>query len=208
MLLQDRGEFIEAEALFREALDISRNALPPGHPDIGLRLNNLSVVLFHQARLNEAETYAREALQIRREALGPRHPQVAQSIGNLVRLLHRMGNFGEGEALAEELRTLVNTGQFDPKKAALYSSLRGPCLVGLGRHSDAEEPLRFAYAQLKATGQQDHPQFTLVLESLVEVADVRGISADAARWRAELAALKSATRPATGATTRPTRAPG
>ena len=54
----------EAEPLFREALEIWRKALPDGHPNIAITLNNLAMLLQVQNKLAEAEPLLREAAEI------------------------------------------------------------------------------------------------------------------------------------------------
>ena len=43
--LETQGKYDEAEPLYREALVIDRKALPNGHPDIAIDLNNLAELL-------------------------------------------------------------------------------------------------------------------------------------------------------------------
>jgi serine/threonine protein kinase/tetratricopeptide (TPR) repeat protein len=77
------GNPAQAEANYRQALEIQRRLLGPEHAEVGTLLNNLGVVLNATGRYVEAESVYREALKIRQVALGPAHPLVANSMLNL-----------------------------------------------------------------------------------------------------------------------------
>ena len=64
MALKSQSKFIEAEPLFREALEIRRAAFPAGHVNIATSLNNLGADLQAQSQFTEAEPLFREALVI------------------------------------------------------------------------------------------------------------------------------------------------
>ena len=73
-LYQAQGRYSEAEPLFLEDLQASREVLGPRHPGTLTSLNNLADLYQAQGRLAEAEPLYRDALQGRRDVLGPRHP--------------------------------------------------------------------------------------------------------------------------------------
>jgi serine/threonine protein kinase len=55
------GRYDDAEAQHRKALQLRRGALPAGHPDIVMSLNNLAIALEEQGKLEQAEPLLREA---------------------------------------------------------------------------------------------------------------------------------------------------
>ena len=63
VLYQAQGRYGEAEPLFLEALQASREVLGPRHPDTLTSLNNLAVLYQAQGRYGEAEPLFQEALQ-------------------------------------------------------------------------------------------------------------------------------------------------
>ena len=73
-LYQAQGRYSEAEPLFLEDLQASREVLGPRHSGTLTSLNNLADLYQAQGRLAEAEPLYRDALQGRRDVLGPRHP--------------------------------------------------------------------------------------------------------------------------------------
>ena len=76
-MLLDRGDYAEAEAMFRQALSIQRRKLGERHRAVGNTLNNLSHPLREQGKYDEAASGLEEALGIVRPALGNDHPVVA-----------------------------------------------------------------------------------------------------------------------------------
>ncbi|MEL6327953.1 MAG: CHAT domain-containing protein, partial [Cyanobacteria bacterium J06626_23] len=78
-----QGNYREAEALLRQALDIYQQQLGQRHPDVATSLNNLAMLHHFQGRHGEAKRLLTQALNMRREQLGDRHPLVAVSLGNL-----------------------------------------------------------------------------------------------------------------------------
>jgi serine/threonine-protein kinase len=79
----------EAEASYREALDIQRRLLGPSHPEVGTLLNNLGTLMYASGRFDEAEAFDRQALAVRQAALGPDHPYVGNSLLNLAVVIER-----------------------------------------------------------------------------------------------------------------------
>ncbi|MEV5447803.1 tetratricopeptide repeat protein [Streptomyces sp. NPDC052644] len=65
--LRGLGRAEEALPLQRRALGISEAALPAGHPDIALRLDNLAYTLRGLGRAEEALPLRRRALEIKAE---------------------------------------------------------------------------------------------------------------------------------------------
>ena len=77
LTLRKEDKLAESEAMYREALAISRRV--EGDPSVGVAgtLNNLAVVLYVERELPEA--MYREALAMNREILGENHPRVAET---------------------------------------------------------------------------------------------------------------------------------
>ena len=86
-LLQQLGQFDEAETLFRRALDSREKELGPGHTDTAETLNNLAEVLRDNGDLDGAEALFRRASVIYEEKLGVDHPNTRNVAKNLASLL-------------------------------------------------------------------------------------------------------------------------
>jgi tetratricopeptide (TPR) repeat protein len=100
--LETQGKLVEAEALHREALAMTRKLLGNEHPQLAGILNNLATLLSRQRRNPEAEPLLREALAITRKLLGDQHPQVAFCLRNLAKALDPQGEYAEAESLCRE----------------------------------------------------------------------------------------------------------
>ena len=102
-LLAFRGEYQEAEALYRRVLEIRRRAYVPGSADIANSLRSLGNLLFLKGDFEAAETMLRQSLELRR-AGGPESTAEASALGSLGRVLHAQGRLEQAEAaLAEAL---------------------------------------------------------------------------------------------------------
>jgi hypothetical protein len=79
----------------------------------------------------------------------------------------------------------------------MYMSGYGVCLAKLNRYEEADAPLREAYRLAKARAKVDVHRLRGIMSGLAEVCDHTNRPDEAAKWRAELAALQAATQPST-----------
>lgn len=89
----------EAEPLMRRALTIDEKSLGANHPNVAVRLNNLSQLLKATNRLKEAEPLLRRALAISEQNMSANHPELALRLNNLAELYQDTNRFGEAEPL-------------------------------------------------------------------------------------------------------------
>jgi serine/threonine-protein kinase len=100
-----QGRFVEAEALYREALRLRREGVGSLDAAAGRTLWGLGQSLFYLDRLDEAEEAYREALGVHRQIYGENHPDVARGFLNLGQPLLGKGELTEAaEAFAEAAR--------------------------------------------------------------------------------------------------------
>jgi tetratricopeptide (TPR) repeat protein len=151
VLLDERGQYGEAEAKHREALALQRRILGPEHPDIVVTVTNLGNTLLHAGRLEEAETAYREALAMARKFFGADSADVASVLVGLADVARRRGRLAEGEQMAREsLRIRETRLGADHADTAEALVLLGRLLVESGRFSEAEAPLVRAVISLDA----------------------------------------------------------
>lgn len=100
--LDELGDAEEAEALYREALEIARATIGMGHPSYATHLNNLAGVVKAQGRYGEAEALYREALEIDRATTGAAHPDYASHLNNLAAVLFSQERPAEAVPLFEQ----------------------------------------------------------------------------------------------------------
>ena len=70
VLLKDRAQYREAEALFKRALAIGRESVEPDHPTIGVWFNNLGTLYQDQGRPKRGRRDEPACDRNFREALG------------------------------------------------------------------------------------------------------------------------------------------
>jgi serine/threonine protein kinase/tetratricopeptide (TPR) repeat protein len=91
--------FAAAEALYRQALALTRAQLGNRHPLVADRLGDLADALGQLGRGYEAEPLYREALAIFEEWYGPEHPRTLSALSSVAALLAYMKRFDEAEPL-------------------------------------------------------------------------------------------------------------
>jgi tetratricopeptide (TPR) repeat protein len=91
------SEVREAEALYRRAIDIRRDALGLSHPDMAQSLNGLGLILKRKKSFGESERIYRMAVQISERSHGAWHPSIGTSMHELAELLDRQEKHSEAE---------------------------------------------------------------------------------------------------------------
>ncbi|MEM8934135.1 MAG: tetratricopeptide repeat protein, partial [Acidobacteriota bacterium] len=110
LVVDEQGRMDEAEALYRQAIDIDlQDAGGSTERSIALAssLGNLAALLVRAERPAEAEPLYRRAITLRRAALGPNHWLVAVSRADLAQLLADRGATDEALDLARQAADLL-----------------------------------------------------------------------------------------------------
>ena len=156
--LRRRAAYDEARALFREALEIQREALGPDEPAVAATLLHLAYIEFDLHRRGEL---LRDALAIQVDALGPDHHDVLETLMILANNARGLGEYGEAEAMLRRvLDTRVRTlGPADPLTALPMLHL-GDILYEFGDRPDEAETFfrRALEIQRASLGEDDLSQ--------------------------------------------------
>jgi tetratricopeptide (TPR) repeat protein/MinD-like ATPase involved in chromosome partitioning or flagellar assembly len=175
-----RGQFVEAEPMFRQAVQIMEGALGPSDPGTAHTLNNLAVVYEALGRYAEAEALYQQVMAIYEKALGPEHPDVATNLNNLALLYYAQARLSEAEEMfqrAVRLREKV-LGPEHPDTAASLNNLAN-LYTTRGNYAEAEELFQRTLAiNQKALG-SEHPSTATSLNNLAEIYRVQERYADA-----------------------------
>jgi serine/threonine protein kinase/tetratricopeptide (TPR) repeat protein len=167
MTLRSLGRYDQTEPILRKSLDLRRDSLPAGHPEIANSLTNLAGLLKDQNKLAEAEPLYREALAIRRASLTAGHPDIAQALNNLALLLVEQNKFAEAEPLLREAlqirRAALPAGH--PDLASGLNNL-GTLLQDQNKRAEAEPLFREALAIWRAALPAGHPEIARGLNNL------------------------------------------
>ena len=102
MLLHDKNDLENAEAVLREALLIYDEALNDDHQYIASALTELGAVLNTAGRASEARPVLERALEIRLKDYPPEHVLVAATQAEYGDTLSRLGLFDEAKPLLQQ----------------------------------------------------------------------------------------------------------
>ncbi len=193
-LLLRKGEYKNAERLFREGLSTRREFLGNQHVEVAESLFGLGAVLFYEGDYAGAEPPYREALSIRRGLLGNDHRATAASLEALGTVLHVKGEFANAEpyyreALEIERRLL---GRDHPKTVSCLSNLAA-LLHEKGDYGAAETSYREVLASDEKLFGGEHPRVATDLNNLAELLQDDGrIAAAEPLFRRALAICRKA----------------
>ncbi len=168
--LHKRGQYGEAEPLYRRAAEIYRKALGEGHPGYATSLNNLALLYNEMGRHDEAEPLHLRAMEIRRTALGEGHPDFATSLNNLAALCLATGRHAEAEPLFRRTLEINRTalGEGHPDYALSLNNLAG-LYKAMGRHDEAEPLFRRTLEINRTALGEGHPDYALSLNNLASL---------------------------------------
>jgi len=164
------GCFREAEAFFKQALEIFKKIYGENHPDVASTLNNLGIVYYNQGRYNEAEELYKQALEIFKKIYGENHPDVASTLINLGIVYFNQGKYNEVEGLCKKaLEILIKKfGENHPAVASTLNNL-GIVYYNQGKYNEAEALYKQALEiHIKIFG-ENHPAVALTLNDLASV---------------------------------------
>jgi serine/threonine protein kinase/Tfp pilus assembly protein PilF len=165
--IQMKGDWAQAEPLFRRVLAIRERTLAAWHPATAIALNNLAMLFAEKGNAAEAEPLHRRALAIREKALGPDHPDTAQSLNNLASLLYSQGRWTEAEPLFRRALAIREKalGPNHPDTATCLDNLAS-LLNARGDWAQAEPLLRRALAIREKAQGPHHPDTAISLNNL------------------------------------------
>lgn len=216
-VVRTRGRFVEAEALYRQALGSAEELWGEDHPDLLDPLKNLGVFYYEQRRYAQAEAIFTRLLRIaaRGSSARDRVRQVAY-VNMLADLAELQGRYGDAERLHRE--TIRILGAPDPlDRAALGMTLTQLSLLLRlqGRDTEAldtaaralqvlamagpegEATIRLAIKFREETLGPEHPGVARMLQPLAFLLEAQGRYANATVvWRRTVEILERSRPPA------------
>ena len=162
------------------------------HPEVSIALSNLGQVARDSGRLDEAETLFGQAIAMDRKVNGPEHPRVATCLGYLAEVAMRRGDFHEAEGELREALAIQRKA-YPPGNVSLANteSRLGSCLTKEKRYAEAE-PLLLGSAEALEKGLgAGHSRAQASFQRVAELYEAWGKPAQAAAWKARLAAPAS-----------------
>mgnify|MGYP001164645990 CR=1 FL=1 len=173
LLLKDLKQYDDAEALFREAMQMNHALYGDVHPDIASGLNNLGTLFRARGDLAQAEDNFRRAADMQRQLLGPGHPDVALALSNLSVLLFDEGKLDD--AIATQREALAIRAKVLGKRhvdTANSMAILGRWLAEAGATAEAEALAREALALLTKLREPGHDDVAMAEIGLAQVLEV------------------------------------
>jgi tetratricopeptide (TPR) repeat protein len=143
-VMQLRNNSVEAEKLFREALESARSEKGDNHPDIRSWMHNLAAFLDNEGRRDEAEALYRRGWEIARTS-SPNHPGQIAGAASLLLLLRERQADEEADQIISRLMAAARN-QVEADRPSWANNLSNVGLVAAAhRHwADAFQMLRMA----------------------------------------------------------------
>ena len=180
----------DAEALFRQVMEIHRRILPADHPFRIETMNSLAVLYRLEGRYAEAEQLSRQVLASRRTSLAADHPGLADGLAELALSLLAEAKAAEAEPLAAECLHIREKQINDDWRTYAARALLGACLLGQGKHAEAEPLLLGGFEGMKRRWIKipayERARMTETLQSLVRLYETTNRQDEAAEWRRKL----------------------
>jgi tetratricopeptide (TPR) repeat protein len=164
---QERGQYAEAEPLYKRSLAINEKALGPEHPHVATVLNNLALLYNVQGKYTEAEPLYKRSLAIDEKALGPDHPDLATDLDNLALLYGNQGNYTQAEPLFK--RSLaIREKVLEPDHPDMAFSLNNLATLyyAQGNYTQAEPLFKRSLEIFENALGPDHPNLATSLNNL------------------------------------------
>lgn len=191
---EHQQEFERARQDYERARQIWSETLAPEHPNVGVALEYLGIVLRKLGRYDEAEAVLAESIANRITAFGPRHPEVAAPLNALAVAQFERGDEVAAQGTFDRVIAHYRATGLEPRRLAVSLSNRGELARRAGERFVAEVAFREALVLLDGTATATHPDRGFPLLGLVTLAIDAGDVTEAARRVAELDALRDAGR--------------
>jgi tetratricopeptide (TPR) repeat protein len=134
-----KGEYAEAEAFAREALDVARSHIGSNHPDMAAALLLFAEVKMLRGDYVEAETSVKSALEIQQRSLPEGHASITDSEIILGQILTRTNQAAHGETyLRRALEQRIRAIDGDHWQIAEAKGALGENLLAQRRYAEAE----------------------------------------------------------------------
>jgi tetratricopeptide (TPR) repeat protein len=167
--------FSDAEALYRNSLEIRQKQLGYTHPEVATTLNNLALLYWDWDRIDDAESIYLESIRIREYHYGADHPEVATSLNNLALMFSEQERYSECELLFRRALTIRKKwlGDGDIMTAQSLNNLAGT-LYRTGIFSESEIFFRLALDIYEQQLDPEHPELVTLLMNLASVMQAQG----------------------------------
>jgi serine/threonine-protein kinase len=185
----------EAMAILRDALAIQERVYGPTHPRVASALNELGKAALQKGNLDDAEAYFRRTADIYRSVYGQNHFLIATALANLGSVDLERKQYDRAEALLREA-VRRDTDALGPNHAntAVARIRLGRALARQHRWMEAQVESAAGYDTLMKQAGAQTSWLKMAREDLAQEYDALNDTANAAKFRAELAKMDAAQR--------------
>jgi len=189
--LMDQGRYDEAAPILKHSLDTLKTIFGSrAHATLAFANGGMGIYCLAKGKFQEAEEHFKEELRIEREMHGDHHPFVGVALMSLGDVHLKSGDLKAAEDyLRQALMRLSGTS--DPAFKGQALAMLGRTLLFEKRYSEAESESLAGYVIL-AKGQNQHAEWLRnARQDLAQISDALNNAAQAATFRAELAATQA-----------------
>ena len=198
MCCQAQGQFARALTLCEQTLAARRKLFAPGHVDITQSLGRLISISLVAGKPEKALAVLPDFLERQRQRFGTDTIRTARMESALATDLIKAGQHAAAEPLLHHCLAIHRKLEPDSLSLAYVEFLLGEAYLGQQKHADAEPLLHRGYAGFQRHAAEfNPPKLSIILqqrslESLIRLYEAVGKTEEAAKWRKEAAALKTA----------------
>jgi len=170
-----RGQYREAEALWKRRLAKCEQVLGSEHPNTLGSLNNLALLYRALGKYEQAEPLYQRALETYEQVLGPEHPNTLSTINNLANLYSDQGKYEQAEPLYQRALTTSERvkGLEHPDTLSTVNNL-ALLYADQGKYEEAEPLYQRALATRERVLGPEHPDISQTLSNLANLYQDQG----------------------------------
>ncbi|MFH1051414.1 MAG: CHAT domain-containing tetratricopeptide repeat protein [bacterium] len=174
-LYDARGDYKQAELLYKEALERKRRLYKNDHPDLAQGINNMAVFYYTRVDYKKAEPMYIEALEMYRRLFKNDHPDLAQGINNIAGFYKDIGDYKQAETLFIEALEM-RRGLFKGDNPELANSINSMAYFynGRGDYKLAEPLYKEALEMYRRIFKVDHPDLAMIINNMAYFYNVVG----------------------------------
>jgi tetratricopeptide (TPR) repeat protein len=178
-MLHQVGRVAEAEAMSRQAYEVSRRVFGPKHSATLIAMDNLATAMRPRGR-PEAMALLRQVWCVKKRVLGAEHTSTIDSMLFLAEALRRGGRTAEAEAMLQQAYDLTKRvrGLEHPGTLCSMDHLSS-ALLQLGRTTEAESIIQQAYATRRRVMGSEHPHTLFCMQRVAEALIALGRATEA-----------------------------
>ncbi len=185
----------EAQTLLSRAVGITERVYGPVHPRVASALNELGRIAQQRGQLDEAEHDFTRMADVYKKVYNDKHYLIGIALSNLAGVRQERGdNAGAERIFREVLRRYSDVLAPDHQLVAIARIRLGRAVLRQGRAGDAEKETRAGYDVMAKQKEQPATWMKFARTDLAAEYDSLGRTADAQRFRRELADTAAAIR--------------